>query len=154
MLGSMPPPTRMPIGLRLSRTARSTSRAFDAALTAAGGSLPVWLVLISLKARPTANQRQIADAVGIRGATLTHHLNAMERDGLLVRRPDPSNRRMHLVELTGTGEQTFRRLRTTAADFDRRLRSGLSEADLNTLEQLLGRLEENVQDDKGSHADD
>ncbi|HVX47073.1 MAG TPA: MarR family winged helix-turn-helix transcriptional regulator [Mycobacteriales bacterium] len=152
----MPPPTRMPIGLRLSRTARSTSRAFDAALTAAGGSLPVWLVLISLKSRPTANQRQIADVVGIRGATLTHHLNGMERDGLIVRRLDPNNRRMHVVELTEAGEQTFRRLRAAATDFDRRLRSGLNEADLATLERLLTQLDENVQDasDKGSHTDD
>lgn len=145
MLDFMPAPTRMPLGLRLSRTAKSASRAFDEALSAAGGSRAVWLILISLKARPAANQRQIADAVGIRGATLTYHLNGMERAGLLQRRRDPSNRRMHLVELTDAGEQTFRRLRGAATGFDQRLRAGLSEADVSTLERLLGRLDENVQ---------
>jgi hypothetical protein len=47
----VPPPAAPPIGLDLTRVARVVSRAFDDALAAAGGSLPVWLVLISLKAR-------------------------------------------------------------------------------------------------------
>ncbi|HEY4465811.1 MAG TPA: MarR family winged helix-turn-helix transcriptional regulator [Streptosporangiaceae bacterium] len=140
----MPPPDRMPIGLRLSRTARSASRAFDDALAAAGGSLPIWLVLITLKSQHLPNQRQIADAVGIREATLTHHLNAMDAQGLITRRRDPANRRVHVVELTDKGEAAFLRMRDAAASFDRRLRTGFSAGDLATLEDLLGRLDANV----------
>jgi DNA-binding transcriptional MocR family regulator len=44
------------------------------------------------------NQRQIAESIGIQGATLTHHLNAMEADGVVTRRRDPTNRRVHVVE--------------------------------------------------------
>ena len=43
-------PARLPIGLHLAQVAKVVSRAFDDALAGAGGSLPVWLVLISLKA--------------------------------------------------------------------------------------------------------
>jgi MarR family transcriptional regulator for hemolysin len=140
----MPPPARPPIGLRLSRAARSVSRAFDDALTDAGGSLPVWLVLISLKSQRLPSQREIADAVGIREATLTHHLNAMDAQGLITRRRDPANRRVHVVELTEKGEAAFHRMRSAAAAFDRRLRSGVSEEDVANLEDLLSRLERNV----------
>ena len=59
-----------PIGLTLARTAKTVGRAFDDALAAAGGSTPIWLILISLKTRPTSNQRELARAVGIQGATL------------------------------------------------------------------------------------
>jgi len=69
----MPRPARQPIGLHLAQVAKVVSRAFDNALAEAGGSLPVWLVLISLKSRPSASQRQLAEAAGIQGATLTHH---------------------------------------------------------------------------------
>jgi len=117
----MPPPARPPIGLQLTRAARSVSRAFDDALAEAGGSLPVWLVLISLKSQQPGNQRELADAVGIREATLTHHLNAMDAQGLVTRRRDPANRRVHLVELTEAGEAAFLRLRSAAAGFDQRL---------------------------------
>jgi MarR family transcriptional regulator for hemolysin len=140
----MPGPVRPPIGLHLSRVARDASRAFDAALVAAGGSQPVWLVLVSLKSRALANQRELADAVGIQEATLTHHLNAMETSGLVTRRRDPGNRRVHLVELTPAGDALFFQLKEAATAFDEQLRSGLSEADLTQLRELLDRLHDNL----------
>ena len=140
----MPRPTQTPIGMELAGVARDVGRAFDAALARAGGSRPMWLVLLSLKSRPTANQRELAAAVGIQDATLTHHLNGMEAEGLLTRRRDPTNRRVHLVELTEAGDAAFRRLRTVAQHYDTRLRAGFSDADLDTLRGLLGRLRDNV----------
>jgi MarR family transcriptional regulator, transcriptional regulator for hemolysin len=140
----MPPPARLPIGRQLALTARQVSRAFDEALAEAGGSVPVWLVLISLKTEQIRNQRELADAVGIREATLTHHLNLMDGRGLVTRRRDPANRRVHLVELTPAGEAAFGRLRAAAAAFDQRLRGGFSDGELDTLAGLLGRLEHNA----------
>jgi MarR family transcriptional regulator, transcriptional regulator for hemolysin len=140
----VPRPSRPPIGLHLARTARSVSRAFDDALAQAGGSVPIWLVLISLKSQQVRNQRELAEAVGIREATLTHHLNAMDEQGLITRRRDPANRRVHQVELTEAGEDAFQRLRGAATAFDERLRAGLSGDEVSQLEALLGRLAANV----------
>ncbi len=123
---------------------RTVSRAFDDALADAGGSLPVWLVLISLKGGQPASQRELANAVGVQGATLSHHLNAMESAGLVTRHRDPRNRRLHVVELTPDGDALFARLREVAFAFDQRLRAGLSGPDVDQLEALLDRLRENV----------
>lgn len=120
------------------------SRAFDEALAAAGGSLPVWLVLLNIKTRQLANQRELAEAVGIREATLTHHLNAMEADGLITRQRHQANRRIHVVALTDAGEVAFTRLLDAAVGFDQRLRRGFSAADLTGLADLLDRLAGNM----------
>ncbi|WP_328603391.1 MarR family winged helix-turn-helix transcriptional regulator [Amycolatopsis sp. NBC_00345] len=133
-----------PLGLVLSQSAKAVGRAMEEAMADAGGSLPVWQVLITLKTQPVANQRELAAAVGIQDATLTHHLNAMENDGLLVRRRDPANRRVHLVELTAGGESLFHTLRGVAVAFDQRLRSGLDETETTALISLLTKLRENV----------
>jgi MarR family transcriptional regulator, transcriptional regulator for hemolysin len=53
-------PGEEPIGLLLTRTAKVVSRAFDEALTEAGGSLPAWLVLVSLEGQAHGAQREIA----------------------------------------------------------------------------------------------
>jgi len=140
----MPRPVRQPLGLHLAQVAKVVGRAFDDALAEAGGSLPVWLVLISLKSRQAASQRQVAEAAGIQSATLTHHLNAMESAGLVTRRRDPANRRVHVVELTPAGDALFLRLRDAAMAFDQRLRTGLSERDLTEADALLARLRANV----------
>lgn len=140
----MPQPSRTPIGLKLTRTAKVVRGAFDDAMTAAGGSLPTWLILISLKTQQLGNQRELAEAVGIQGATLTHHLNAMEANGLLTRRRHPDNRRVHIVEPTDQGEAMFVRLRTAAVAFDQRLRAGLSDDEITGFERLLDHLCRNV----------
>ena len=109
------------------------------------------MILLALKTGRAASQSELAGTVGIQGATLTHHLNAMEKNGLLTRRRDPDNRRIHRVELTEQGEQLFRKLRGAAAAFDRRLRAGLGDDEVASLGVLLDRLRENV--DAGAPAD-
>lgn len=137
-------PFRIPTGLRLSQVARVVGREFDSALEQAGGSLPVWLILLNLKVRRPQNQRELAEAVGVREATLTHHLNSMDNRGLITRRRDTDNRRIHVVELTEAGEALFIKLQQAAITFDTRLRQGFEDADLNMLDALLGRLAANV----------
>jgi MarR family transcriptional regulator for hemolysin len=147
MRGSRP---GQPIGLQIARTAKTLSRAFDQALSRSGGSLPVWLVLMSLKGERHGQQGDLAAAVGIEGPTLTHHLNRMEAQGMVVRSRDPGNRRVQRVELTAKGHALFGRLLQEVIEFDRSLRKGISEAELSTLRALLDRLRENVTDDSAA----
>jgi len=140
----MPEPFPLPMGLRLNQTARAVGRAFDEALAEAGGSLPVWLVLLNLKIRKPGTQRELADAVGITEATLTHHLTAMDNAGLITRARDAANRRVQVVTLTPAGEAAFIRLREAAIAFDRRLHTGFTESDVSALTALLSRLTANV----------
>jgi MarR family transcriptional regulator for hemolysin len=138
------PPTSSPLGIELARTAREVGRAFEQALEDAGGSRPMWLILITLKQRPQANQRQIAAQIGIESATVTHHLNGMEADGLLTRRRDPADRRVHVVELTPAGEAMFHRLRRVVTAFDRQLHAGFDDTQVVQLREFLAQLRQNV----------
>src|SRR5215475_8772112 len=140
----VPEPFPMPIGLRLNQAARAVERAFDEALAQAGGTLPVWLILLNLKIRKPSNQQKLAEAVGVSEATLTHHLNAMDARGLVTRTRDAANRRVQVVALTEAGEAAFVRLRHAAIAFDAKLRAGLTDADLGTLSSLLGHLAANA----------
>ncbi len=137
-------PAELPIGLQLTQAARGIGRAFDQALAEAGGSLPVWLVLLAMKTSGAGSQRELAEAVGVRQATLTHHLNAMEAASLITRRRDPANRRIHIVELTRAGDQLFLTLRGAAMAFDQRLRAGISDEDVAGLRDVLARLAGNA----------
>jgi MarR family transcriptional regulator, transcriptional regulator for hemolysin len=140
----MPAPRGMPIGLRLADVARDVGRAFDDALTSAGGSRPVWMVLLALKSGAAASQQQIADHIGIRGATLTHHLGGMEERGLVVRTREPDDRRTQVVRLTDDGERLFVALAGAAREFDTRLRRGLKTTEIAELDALLQRLHANA----------
>jgi MarR family transcriptional regulator for hemolysin len=152
-MGLVPQPRVEPIGRQLARTAKLLSRAFDEELALAGGSLPTWLILLSLKSRSWRTQRELAEALGIEGPTLTHHLAGLERAGLVARSRDPDNRRVQRVELTEAGDAAFHRLRRAASRFDQRLRSGLDDDEVQRLREFLARLLSNVAGDEPSAAE-
>jgi MarR family transcriptional regulator for hemolysin len=140
----VPPPQTEPIGLEVARTAKVLSRAFENALAGRDASLPTWLVLVSLMGQRHGRQRDLAEAVGVEAATLTHHLNRMETAGLVTRERDPDNRRVHQVALTPSGEATFRSLVQHVATFDEQLRAGFSDDELAQLRGFLDRLRANA----------
>jgi len=137
-------PTTTPIGLRLFTASKSVRRAFDQALSGAGGSIPMWLVLTNLKAADWRSQHDLAGAVGIEGPTLTRHLDGLEQAGLVRRRQDPADRRAVVVELTPEGHAAHARLLEVVIAFDRQLRRGVSADEVTQLGMLLDRLAANV----------
>lgn len=135
-----PPASFPPVGLRLARTARVVSQAFERAMSEAGGSAAAWQVLLLVRSEQWGTQAKIAEAMGITGATLTHHLNALEAQGLVRRWREASNRRVQRVALTDAGAELFERLREVAVKHDQRLRSALDEDELAQLGALLDKL--------------
>ncbi len=140
-------PVSTPIGLRLTRTARSVTQAFERAMAQAGGSVSTWQVLLLVRSAKWETQSELADELGITGATLTHHLSALERKGLVRRWREDSNRRVQRVELTDAGIELFDRLRAVAVRHDKLLRSRLSDDEVDQLGELLERLQAGAEAD-------
>ena len=141
------PPVFPPIGLRLSRTAHAVSQAFERAMAEAGGSASAWQVLLLVRSEQWGTQSKLAEAMGVSGATVTHHLNALEAQGLVRRWREDANRRVQRVELTDEGAALFERLRAVAIAHDARLRSKLSADETAQLGELLDKLRAGLDSD-------
>ena len=135
----------MPVGMLVARLGKALDRAFDDALAAAGGTRPIWLVLLAVKSGAGGTQANLARHVGISGPTLLHHLDRLEAGRLVARTRDPANRRPYTIALTDEGEALFLRLRAAAVAFDRRLRDGLSDRRIAELRRTLSALSKNVE---------
>jgi MarR family transcriptional regulator, transcriptional regulator for hemolysin len=142
-------PPGTPIGLQLASTARTVGRGFNQALTEAGGSLPIWLILSSLKGSDWRTQLELARSVGIEGPTLTRHLDGMEQAGLVKRRRHPDDRRAFQVELTAAGEAMHTQLLKSVISFNTRLRRGITGAEVEALRGTLERMAANVREERG-----
>jgi len=135
------PPARPPIGLQLTRTAHAATQAFERALAQAGGSVSAWQVLLLVRTGQFGTQSKLAETLGLTRATMTHHLNGLERQGLVRRWREEHNRRVQRVALTDEGEALFERLREVAVAHDARLRSHLSDEEVDQLSDLLAKLQ-------------
>jgi MarR family transcriptional regulator, transcriptional regulator for hemolysin len=138
-------PKQTPIGLQLANTSKAVGRAFNDRLAEAGGSVPVWLIVSSLKSDERRTQLDLARAVGIEGPTLTRHLDGLEDGGIVRRVRDGTDRRAVRVELTADGERLFQTLRQAVIAFNRDLTAGLTETELERVRKTLDRLGQNIQ---------
>jgi MarR family transcriptional regulator for hemolysin len=135
---------RAPIGRTLATTSKAVSSAFNAVLRAEGGSLPVWLILNSLKHDRWSTQLDLARSLGIEGPTMTRHLDNLEESGFVTRRRSESDRRAVHVELTEAGSAAYDRMLVAVIAFNRRLQAGFSRDELRQLDDALKRLADNV----------
>jgi MarR family transcriptional regulator, transcriptional regulator for hemolysin len=129
-------------------TGKAIREYFEAALTQAGASLATWVVLVGIERGGWDNQRNLANDLRIEGATLTRHLDRMERDGLIVRTRDPDDRRQIRVDLTPEGSTVYQRLKAVAQTTGRRATDGLSADDQANLRRILERIRPNVGGDR------
>jgi MarR family transcriptional regulator for hemolysin len=125
-------------------TAKAVSAAFNAALAAQGGSAPTWLILNALRHGRWTSQLDLARSLGIESPTLTRHLDNLEQDGLVARRPSEADRRAMHVELTEAGEGAYQRMLAAVIAFNRSLQAGIGRDELQQLDALLDRLAKNV----------
>lgn len=88
--------------------------------------------------------RDLSDMLGIAARSATSLVDALERDGLVVRLPHPTDRRAHLLALTDAGHSCHQE----AEDLDREALStatgALTVDDRATLRTLLSRIRDTV----------
>lgn len=82
----------------------------------------------------------IALDLGVTGRTLTTMVDALEKQGLLARVPDPDDRRAIQLELTEEGESLVGPLADVMASASEVILSPLDAAEQATLSRLLTRL--------------
>jgi MarR family transcriptional regulator for hemolysin len=125
-------------------TGKAIREHFEDQLVAAGASLVTWVVLNEIDRGTWDSQRGLAKQLRIEGATLTRHLDRMEREGLIVRTRDADDRRQIRVDMTSNGRALHSRLRTTAHAVGARANAGITERDQATLRRVLARLRDNL----------
>ncbi|MGZ8735470.1 MAG: MarR family winged helix-turn-helix transcriptional regulator [Acidimicrobiia bacterium] len=140
--------------LRLARLMHLSLRAIEASFAPHGITLGEFHVLAALRRggdgnamTPTALAR-VANGLP---AGMTNRLDRLEAADLVARRPDPSDRRGSLVELTPTGRATTDRAVADHVATEGLLRQSLSAPDHRRFDTLLDTL---LADLESRHPDD
>jgi len=93
--------------------------------------LTMWgyVVLSALDDRPVRTQAALAKAIGADKTRIIGTLDSLQDDGLIIREPDPNDRRVRLLEITDAGRAARRSAQTRIQEQEERLLDELSAAD-------------------------
>jgi len=89
-------------------------------------------------------QSELAAAVSVQPATMTHMLQHMERAGLIERRPDERDQRLSRVFLTDAGRAAWEQVETVWQRIGQMAFAGFADDECEMVQDLLGRVQANL----------
>jgi len=135
-------------GYLTNLAARLFTYAIDSRLKPLGltpGYLPIFFALTGDRA---LSQKALATAAAVEQPTMAATLNRMERDGLIRREPDPTDRRSSLITLTSLANSRIESVQAATDDVNTIALSGLDEDEQKQLftliQKLVNSLNENI----------
>ena len=133
------------MGFVVNMTAKAFQKSFDIELRKnAGVSLSQWRVVGALVIQSGLTQKEIADKVGIEGATLVPIIDKMEKEGLLKRKPDSSDRRVNRIYLTQKADSLWESMVECALKIRKSSTKNISENDIQTTLETLRKISQNL----------
>jgi MarR family transcriptional regulator for hemolysin len=106
----------------LHSTSRSWRQAVDRRLKHLGVSQASWMTIaIAAKARSPLSQSELADRLGVEGATMVAMIDRLVKAGMVIREASTTDRRVKRIILTAAGMKIYAEVKTEAAA----LRKGL-----------------------------
>jgi MarR family transcriptional regulator for hemolysin len=131
---------------RFSNALHSTSRAWrqavDRRLKFLGVSQASWMTIaLAAKSRSPLSQSELADRLGVEGATMVAMVDRLVKAGLVVREASTTDRRVKRVVLTGAGQQIYEKVKTEAAALRKELLANTDRKKLSAATELLETLQ-------------
>jgi MarR family transcriptional regulator for hemolysin len=106
----------------LHSTSRSWRQAVDRRLKYLGVSQASWLTIaFAAKARSPLSQSELADRLGVEGATMVAMVDRLVKAGLVMREASTKDRRIKRVVLTAAGLEIYEKVKAEAAALRREL---------------------------------
>lgn len=137
-------------GYMTNWAARLFARVMDKRLKPFGMSSGQMPVFFALSARPALSQKQLAEAAATEQPTMAATLARMQRDGLLVKRPNPRDGRSALYSLSPEALEKSREIRAAAEEINAAALAGLNEderaAYLAMMAKVVGTLDARLAD--------
>ena len=126
----------------LHRAAQRMRRLLDGVADAQGltGGVRDWIVLSAVLEEPGRTQLALGHELGVDKSTLTSLLDRLEREGLVVRRADPRDRRARIPAVTDRGREVQERVAHERERAEAAVLSAFSPDESALLRALLERL--------------
>ena len=119
-------------------------RLFEQVLRPIGFGMAYFPVIIALEENGALLQKDLAKFAQIEQPTMAALLGRMERDGIIIRKPHPTDKRASLISLTAKAKRHLPQVKERMLQIAEQAVSGLNENERETLLALLKRVTENL----------
>jgi MarR family transcriptional regulator, transcriptional regulator for hemolysin len=122
----------------LHSTSRSWRQAVDRRLKYLGVSQASWMTIaMAAKARSPLSQSELADKLGVEGATMVAMIDRLVKAGLVIREASTTDRRVKRVIITSAGLKIYEKVKAEAVALRKELLANTDQKKLLIATELL-----------------
>jgi DNA-binding MarR family transcriptional regulator len=139
-------PVQDSLGFIIYRTALALKAALQRFFKENGYQITAeqWGIIRHLWEEEGLSQREISEKASKDKPNITRMLAALEHKGIILRQPDPGDRRKYRIYLTGEGKQLHQRLLPLVQDLRQKVIQDLDGREIDLLRDTLNRIYRNI----------
>src|ERR671933_1845576 len=135
------------IGFIVNRTAKVFVKALDSELREkVGVTFGQWKVIVMLVNQNGLTQKDIAEKLGLEGSTLIPIIDKMEKENLVIRKVDSSDRRNNRIYRTEKADALWDKMIECASKVRQAAIKDIPEGDINVMRTVLNKIWYNLRD--------
>jgi MarR family transcriptional regulator, transcriptional regulator for hemolysin len=130
----------------LHNTSRSWRQAVDRRLKYLGVSQASWMTIaFAAKAHSPLSQSELADKLGVEGATMVAMIDRLVKAGLVIREASTTDRRVKRIVLTPAGTKIYEKVKAEALALRKELLANTDPKQLLIATELLESLQDMIE---------
>lgn len=132
------------VGIITNRVSKQMAEAFNERLTPLGVTRVQWIALYYLGLNEGMSQKELAEKMDIKDSTVARLVDRLERDELVERIKDDSDRRVFKLVLSEKGRKTHEELLPEGEKMSRIFAKDISKEDIEVFKRVLKKILDNI----------
>ena len=112
------------------------SRTYNVKATEYGGTMAIGYALLNIDKEGTPSTK-LGPKMGMEPRSMTRMIKSLEKNGLIVKKPDEKDKRMVRLFLTESGNELRKKSRDVVIKFNEKIFETIKEKELNTCFKVL-----------------
>ena len=136
------------VDYNIRKTWYNITKMYNRTATEYMASMALGMIILNIDISEGTPSTQLGPNMGMEATSLSRSLNKLEAAGVIVRKPDPNDKRKALIHLTPLGMDWREVAKGVVVEFNKKIQSHFKKEEMKTFFAILRKINKIIDEDK------
>jgi DNA-binding MarR family transcriptional regulator len=136
------------VDYNIRKTWYNITKMYNRTATEYMASMALGMIILNIDITEGTPSTQLGPSMGMEATSLSRSLNKLEGAGVIVRKPDPDDKRKSLIHLTPLGMDWREVAKGVVVDFNKKIQSHFKKEEMRTFFEILKKINKIIDEKK------
>jgi DNA-binding MarR family transcriptional regulator len=136
------------VDYNIRKTWYNITKMYNRTATEYMASMALGMIILNIDISEGTPSTQLGPNMGMEATSLSRSLNKLEAAGVIVRKPDPNDKRKALIHLTPLGMDWREVAKGVVVEFNKKIQSNFKKEEMKTFFAILKKINKIIDEDK------